>query len=173
MYCPVCGAESTQGLNYCKRCGSNLAAPTNPIRSSENRPSVRVGPVAGAAWATALATVAVTLGGLGIVFSYAFGLLRPIYPGSTPVSGAAAIAGLMIMFGSATVFGTVALLIRLFSKVLGLGQESHDSNHFGKQQNTGEHRPAQLPAPPPGIPSVTEHTTRTFEPRKQESNALD
>src|ERR1041384_2225148 len=31
MYCPVCGAESTQGLNYCKRCGAGLNASTPPI----------------------------------------------------------------------------------------------------------------------------------------------
>jgi hypothetical protein len=162
MYCPVCGAESTQGLNYCKRCGSNLAAPTNPIRSGETKPPVRVS--AAAPWAMALATVAVTLGGLGIVFSNALYLVRPIYPGTTGVSGAATIAALMVMFGSATVFGTVALLIRLFSKLLGFGQESHDSHHERKQQTTGEHKPIQLPSPPSGIPSVTEQTTRNFDP---------
>ena len=161
MYCPVCGAESTQGLNYCKRCGSNLAAPTNPIKTSESRPRVRV--TAGAPWALALATVAVTLGGLGIAFSNALFLVRPIYPGSTAVSGAATIAGLMVMFGSATVFGTVALLIRLFSKLLGVAEESHDS-HGRKLQITGEHRPVQIPSPPSGIPSVTEQTTRNFDP---------
>ena len=161
MYCPVCGAESTQGLNYCKRCGSNLAAPTNPIRSSESKPRIRV--AAGVPWAMALATVAVTLGDLGIVFSNALYLVRPIYPGTTAVSGAATIAALMVMFGSATVFGTVALLLRLFSKILGFGQESHDSHHV-KRQNTGEHKPIQLPSPPSGIPSVTEQTTRNFDP---------
>lgn len=161
MYCPVCGAESTQGLNYCKRCGSNLAAPTNPIKQSESRPRVRA--AAGAPWAMALATVAVTLGGLGIVFSNALYLVRPTFPGSTAVPGAATIAGLMVLFGSATVFGTVALLIRVFSKLLGLGQESRDS-HQVRSLNTGEHRPIQLPSPPSGIPSVTEQTTRNFDP---------
>ena len=162
MYCPVCGAESTQGLNYCKRCGSNLAAPTNPIKPGESRPRIRAS--AGAAWAMALATVAVTLGGLGIVFSNALYLVRPTFPGSTSVAGAATIAGLMIMFGSATVFGTVALLIRLFSKLLGFGQESHDSDHLRKPHTFGEHRPVQLPSPPSGISSVTEQTTRNFDP---------
>jgi hypothetical protein len=112
----------------------------------------------------ALATVAVTLGGLGIVFSNALYLVRPLFPGSTAVPGAATIAGLMVLFGSATVFGTVALLLRLFSKLLGLSQESHDSHHGRKPQITGEHRPVQLPSPPSGIPSVTEQTTRNFDP---------
>ena len=162
MYCPACGAESTQGLNYCKRCGSNLAAPTNPIRSSESRPRVRG--AAGAAWAMALATVGVTLGGLSIVFTSAFNLVRPIYPGSTAVVGAATVAGLMVLFGSATVFGTVALLIRFFSKLLGFGQNSSDLPHIRNQQTAGEHKPVQLPAPPSAIASVTEQTTRNFDP---------
>jgi len=112
----------------------------------------------------ALATVAVTLGGLGIVFNSAFNLVRPVFPGSTAISGAATIAGLMVLFGSATVFGTVALLIRLFSRLLGLGQESHEPPTFRKPQTSSEHRPVQLPAPPQGMSSVTEQTTRNFDP---------
>ena len=72
-----------------------------------------------AAWAIALATVAVTLGGLGIVFSHAYDLVRPIYDGSTPVAGAPKIAGLMVAFGSATVLGVVALLIQLVLETAG------------------------------------------------------
>src|SRR5215831_4383236 len=29
MYCPVCGAESAEGLKFCKHCGSGLTAPLN------------------------------------------------------------------------------------------------------------------------------------------------
>ena len=161
MYCPVCGAESTQGLNYCKRCGSNLSAPTNPIRTSEKRP--RIHGTAGAAWALALATVAVTLGGLGIVFTNAFNLVRPIFPGSTPVPGAAMIAGLMVLFGSMTVFGTVALLIKVVLKLLGLGHDSREADQV-RPRSAVEHRPVQLPGPPSAIPTVTEQTTRNFDP---------
>jgi hypothetical protein len=25
MFCPYCATETTQGLNYCNRCGGNLA----------------------------------------------------------------------------------------------------------------------------------------------------
>jgi len=163
MHCPMCGAESTQGLNYCKRCGSNLTAPIYPInRPDDSSPRVRV--AAGTGWAVALATVAVTLGGLGIVFNLAFDLMRPTFPGSTAVPGAALIAGLMIGFGSATVFGIVALLMRLFSRLLSLGQEKHESSHFRKQPVTGEPKPVQISAPPSVIPSVTEQTTRNFDP---------
>ena len=163
MHCPVCGAESTQGLNYCKRCGSNLGAPTYPIkRSGEERPRIRG--VAGAAWAMALASVAVTLGGLGIVFSHAFDLVRPLYAGTTAVSGADKIAGLMIAFGSLTVFGTVFLLMRVFSKLLGLTQDSRDVPQFKQPPVIAEPRQVQLPGTPSAIPSVTEGTTRNFDP---------
>ena len=162
MHCPNCGAESTQGLNYCKRCGSNLGM-TYPVNASgEIRPRARGS--AGAAWAMALATIAVTLGGLGIVFSAAFDLVRPVYGGTTAVPGAALIAGLMVGFGSATVFGIVGLLVRLFSRLLSLPQESHDSSHLRKQPAMVEHKPVQIPPPPSVIPSVTEQTTRNFDP---------
>ena len=162
MHCPSCGAESTQGLNYCKRCGSSLGMtyPVNP--SGEIRPRARG--TAGAAWAMALATVAVTLGGLGIVFNLAFDLLRPVGHEYAAVPGAALIAGLMVGFGSATVFGIVALMVRLFSRLLSLPQESHDSFHFKKQPAMGEPKLVPLPAPPSVIPSVTEGTTRNFDP---------
>ena len=163
MHCPNCGTESTQGLNYCKRCGSNLAPPTYPInRSGETGPRIRG--AAGAAWAMALATVAVTLGGLGIVFNLAFDLVRPLYAGTTAVPGAALIAGLMVGFGSATVFGIVGLLVRLASRLLSLPHQSHDSFHFKKQPVMGEPKLVPLPAPPSVIPSVTEGTTRNFDP---------
>ena len=165
MHCPNCGAESTQGLNYCKRCGSNLAPPTYPInRSGEIIPRTRG--TAGAAWAMALATVAITLGGLGIVFNLAFDLVRPLYPGSTAVPGAALIAGLMVGSGSATVFGIVWSMVRLFSRLLSLPQESRDSSHFRKQPVMGEPKNIPLPAPSSVIPSVTEQTTRNFDPAR-------
>jgi hypothetical protein len=117
----------------------------------------------GASWAIAFATVIVTLGGLGIVFNSAYDLVRPLYPGSTTVAGAPTIAGLMVVFGSATVFGVVALLIQLFSRLAGVSPRPSVS--VKKQRpSASEHKPAQLHPAPTGIPSVTEQTTRNFDP---------
>ena len=162
MYCPVCGSESTQGLNYCKRCGTNLTATTNPIRATEAISSAKL---TGAAWAVALATVAVALGGLGIVFNSAVGLLRPSPFGPQPISGTSTIVALMVAFGSATVFGTVALLILLFSRFLGAAQESRGPARLAKQPPVaGEYKPAEIAPPPSVVGSVTEQTTRNFDP---------
>src|SRR5260370_12907165 len=47
MYCPVCGAESAEGIRFCKQCGSGLTAPltveyVKPVR------------ITGAVWAIAV-----------------------------------------------------------------------------------------------------------------------
>ena len=162
MYCPVCGTESTQGLNYCKRCGTNLTGSTNAIKSVTEMPPTRI---TGAAWAIALATVAVVLGGLGIIFSLAQELVRPAIVGPGPNNAAATIAGLMIVFGSITVFGTVALLIRLFSRFPGVERESQrHASRLIKRPAVADYKPAEISASAPVMPSVTEQTTRNFDP---------
>jgi hypothetical protein len=126
----------------------------NPAKTTGHVPS-RFGV---AAWALALAVVAVTLGGLGIVFSHAFDLVKPSFPGETPVAGASMIAGLMVAFGSLTVVGIVAMLIWLFSRFF--GAQTHSP--AAPRRQAAEQKPAQI-APPP-MSSVTEQTTRNFDP---------
>jgi hypothetical protein len=61
MFCPYCGTETTQGLNYCNRCGGNLA----PLTQAQESRTIVAG---GAAWAAGLTTSAVVIIGLGILF---------------------------------------------------------------------------------------------------------
>lgn len=154
MHCPACGAEFTSGLRYCKRCGGNLFEPAQPIMLASPPGSSRL---TGAAWAIALASTAITLGGLAIVFSRAHDLARPLFPGMGSNGGTTPIAITMLVFGSTTIFGVVALLIRLFTRLL--------------TAPAPEAQPAQSVLNAPGYaqlaatqPSVTEHTTRTFRP---------
>src|SRR5215472_9599747 len=107
MYCPNCGAESTFGLKYCKRCGGSLTELTDTAvhTGPPNRPTW-------AAWPIALATAVICLGGLGIVFTNAYDLVRPLPPGGSPGGNTTAIAIVMIVFGSAVVFGILAMLIK-------------------------------------------------------------
>ena len=150
MYCPTCGNEISVDLKYCNRCGANLAM------VSENYPAPVVKPVR-------LGLPSVVLGfticiGIGIIFSTAADLAgRNLHP--------AAIAW-MTIFGLATLFGCTALMLRFWLKVVAMNRET-------KQPQNQIRPPMQMPAQmsargqqfPPRlepVPSVTEHTTRTF-----------
>ena len=150
MYCPTCGNEISVELKYCNRCGANLAT------VSENYPAPVVKPVR-------LALPSLVLGlticiGIGIIFSTAADLAgRNLHP--------AAIAW-MTIFGLATLFGCTALLLRFCLKVVAMNRETRQPP---MQVRPPMQMPAQMSAPrqqfPPRlepVPSVTEHTTRTF-----------
>lgn len=166
MHCQNCGAEHTFGLKYCKRCGLSLS---DSPPQTEHISSWRL---TGSAWAIGLATVAICLGGLGIVFSHAFDLVRPLSPGQVMSARATPIAMAMILFGSATVFGVAALLIRLFSRLLNGQLEITRTPQFIKP-GMAEYPGAQIPASPSAISSVTEHTTRNFERMYEEQRARE
>jgi hypothetical protein len=167
MYCPHCSAEHTFGLKYCKRCGGSLSDPPPPQTGE-----VSSWRLTGSAWAIGLATVAICLGGLGIVFSHAFDLARPLSPGQSMSVEATPIALAMIVFGSATVFGIAALLIRLFSRLLNTPQATTRPAQFIKP-GMAEYPVAQISAQPVGISSVTEHTTRNFDRVYEEQRARE
>ncbi|HKP85273.1 MAG TPA: hypothetical protein VJZ26_04205 [Blastocatellia bacterium] len=114
--------------------------------------------------ALAAAMVAITLGGLGIVFTTALSLIAPAPPGfSPPVQDASVVAGMMVAFGSATVAFIAFMLIKVFARIMGL-PPAPDSGARLKKPFGYHYRFGQLPSPPEGISSVTEHTTRNFRP---------
>ena len=165
MYCPNCGAESTFGLNYCKRCGGNLS----DMPQSAAPPTKNIL----AALILAAATMAIVLGGLGIVFSAALSLIGPQPPGfAQPVQDAVVVAGMMVIFGS-TAIGLVSLmLIKLFSRLMGIGSAA-DKPPRPARTFVPEQRAPEIQAPPISVPSVTEHTTRNFEPRVYQRNTSE
>ena len=158
MYCPNCGAESTFGLNYCKRCGGNLSE-TAPPASPTSAKNVL------AALILAAATTGMVLGGIAIIYSMTLGLIGPQPPGFSPaVHDSIAVAMMMVGFGTATIALVAMMLIKLFARMMGL------SNAAEKPAKTARafvpaQRISQIPAPPISMDSVTEHTTRNFEPR--------
>jgi hypothetical protein len=158
MYCPNCGAESTFGLNYCKHCGGNLFEATQPVSPPPARNAL-------AAFILAAATVGIVLGGLGIVFSEALSLIGPQPPGLVPpVHDAVAVAGMMVLFGTTTIALVTLMLIKLFTRVMGFGPAEDRPTRRAKTFVPGQNV-AQLQPPPIPMRSVTEHTTRNFEPR--------
>jgi len=170
MYCPSCGAESLVGSKYCKRCGGSLATTALDVR-----PSITIARPAGVAWAMALASTAIGLGGLGITIEAVVDLLRPSQ--NAPVAGVTAIAIVMLICGSLTIVSIVALLIKLLSRLLGLPPETSMAVKVARKA-LNDNGPAITYPPTVGsqaaIPaSVTEHTTRNFEARMYERSARD
>ena len=155
MYCPSCGNEISVELKYCNRCGANLSGfpmhyelpPAKPVRMGF--PAVVLG--------------LTTTIGLGIILSSAQELAqRGVHP--------AALLW-MVIFSLATLFGCTALMIRFWWKVISMNRETT------YQPQIQPRPPVQIPPPrqqfPPlrePMPSVTEHTTRTFTPAYREGS---
>lgn len=179
MHCPSCGAEATVGLKYCKRCGENLShAFQQPQYRDQSSGSGGNLWIALAAWALALATVAITLGGFGIIFTHVFDLVRPAPPGFSPSGEADKIAGMMLGVGSLVILIIVVMLIRVFSKLMGIKSSWAEKAELKKQAWKGpvasDYPPHQLSPPPPSVSSVTEHTTRNFDlPQYREPSARE
>lgn len=154
MYCPSCGNEITVELKYCSRCGANLSL------TPANYPAPMQTPVKLTA-PTIVLGLTITIG-LAIVFSGARELAElQLHP--------AAITW-MVIFGTAMLFGCTALLLRFWSKMFSFNREAY-------QQPQNIRPVAQAPGPqqhlPPRlepVPSVTEHTTRTFGRAYHESS---
>ena len=154
MFCPYCATETTQGLNYCNRCGGNLA-PLAQAGAQESRPAV-VSP--GAAWAAGLTTTAVVVIGLGMIFPIVTELTaRGMHPTAVVF---------ISLFVATAVFGCAALLLRFWSLLFGVGGARHAAPALPgpKAQDTRGLDASRFdslnPAP---VPSVTEQTTRTLE----------
>ena len=102
MYCAVCGAESTPGLNYCKRCGSGLGSPANAPDTGHSvaKPFAMLMPVA-------LVSIVGLFGYFMTVESLSDRMIEP----------RALIA--VCAFAGATVLGVVGLMIWLLMQLSG------------------------------------------------------
>ena len=157
MFCPYCATETTQGLNYCNRCGGNLAPLTQaPVQETR----IIVAP--GAAWAAGLSTAAVVVIGLGIIFPISTELTAK---GMAPTA-VVAIAFLI----SLGVVACAAMLLRFWSSLLGVGAGRHPQApapaalpQHKAQATRGLDAPRFDSLNPAPVPSVAEQTTRTLE----------
>jgi uncharacterized membrane protein len=146
MYCSSCGAVVAQGLSYCNRCGAKLndVKGESIVQSREVRPEFLV-------WAMVAVMV---FGFVGIVF----------------LMMAMKMVGLTV--GQILAFTIVSFLIMLLVEgvfILQLvrrrrGAEETGNNALAKEQAKKELDAAQSRLLRESLPSVTEHTTRAFEP---------
>ncbi|HKR58202.1 MAG TPA: zinc ribbon domain-containing protein [Pyrinomonadaceae bacterium] len=148
MFCPSCGNEITVELKYCNRCGANLTLTHN------NFPATIAAPVK-------LTVPTIVLGltiviGLGIIFGGVNGLAQiGVHP--------AAITWIAL-FSGLTLFGSIALLLRFWSKTLSVQQQILAPPPNLQSTVPPTFVPQQLPPRYDPTSSVTEHTTRTFSP---------
>jgi hypothetical protein len=136
-------------LNYCNRCGANLNQPANQAEA-DMRPVNLTAPT--------IAICLMVVIALAIIFVGATELLaRGINP--TALTW-------MVIVSLAMVMGVSSLFIRQWTTLAGLAQPK-------ERKKPAETKPSALAPPaqlPPmrsePVPSVTDHTTRTFDPVK-------
>ena len=153
MYCSTCGVAVARGLSYCNHCGAKLMGQggDDAVKSSEVKPESLIwGMVAVLVFgfvAIMFLMMAMKMVGLNVGQILAFTIL-----------------GFLIMLVLEGVF-----IWQLLSRKRG-PQETADTL-LSKEQTTKELYEAQARALPEPMPSVTEHTTRTFEPIYSERKA--
>jgi hypothetical protein len=147
MYCSSCGAAVAQGLSYCNYCGAKLSGAKDDkvIKPSGVRPELLVSAMVGL-FILGLVAIAVLIGVLKAVAGF-----------DLPFLLAATILSFLLMI---VVEG---VLIGLLLRGRRGAKEAGDTERLS-EQTTKELGQAQARVLPEPVPSVTEHTTRTFEP---------
>lgn len=148
MYCSTCGVALAKGLTFCNYCGARLPSTEAALEFREVRPQLLVSAMAGI----------FVLGLPGITFLIF--MLNAVRLESGVVM-AFAWTSLLLLVALEAFF--VLLLLR--RKPL-KDEPSHDPQFRGTQTNELEARHAGALAEP--APSVTEHTTRAFDPIPRE-----
>ena len=147
MYCSSCGVAVTPGLSYCNYCGEKLsgAKPGSVIKSPEVKPESLVG-----------AMVFTFVFGLGAI-TVLMGVMKAVLRLEAGVVLAFALVSFLIMLSLEAVF------IRLLLRRKRGAEEAGDTVRL-KGQATRELDAGQARGLPEHMPSVTEHTTRAFDP---------
>jgi hypothetical protein len=147
MYCSSCGVAVTPGLSYCNYCGEKLsgAKGDSMIKSPEVRPETLIG-----------AMVCSFVFGLGAI-TVLMGMMKAVLHLETGLILFFALLSFLVMLSLEGVF--IRLLFRRRR-----GAEEAGDTVLLKGQATRELDAAQARALPEPMPSVTEHTTRAFDP---------
>ena len=144
MYCSTCGVAVAQGLSYCKNCGARLSQDEREGKSSEVKPDLLVTAMV-ATFVFGLAVIGMLMGIMKVILGMDLGQILGFMSFL-----------LVLMLILEGVF--IMLLLRRSKgaeKTIALPQQ---------QIATNELEAAQARALPEGMVSVTEHTTRAFEP---------
>ena len=159
MFCPSCGAESTQKNNFCKRCGANINPSANTVEV--HLPPVGISKMVWAISLFSLAGLIASLVGLG-------DLSTPWREFPKDLLVIAFIACLMFLFGIA------GMLVWQLSRMVSAYKESvrqtiHKPQIDSLTSAPQQIQPAYIPASNISTSSVVEHTTRQMAGRHKES----
>ncbi len=151
MYCSSCGVVVAEGLSYCNQCGAKLsgAKSVGIAKVAKAQPESLV-------WAV----VAIFVVGLGSIMGL-MGILKVQFNAGL---GIVTIFSLIILLLMLVVEG---VFISLLFGSIGSKSESNDGKsamELLSKQTTRELEAAQPHALSEPVASVTEHTTRAFEP---------
>jgi hypothetical protein len=145
MYCSSCGVALAPGLSYCNYCGEKLSGAKGAVinRSPEVRPETLVG-----------AMVCTFVFGLGVI-TVLMGVMKAVLHLELGQMLAITLLSFLIML----------ILEGVFIRLL-LGRKRGEAGDFApsNRQATKELDPAPARVLPEPVPSVTEHTTRAFDP---------
>ena len=158
MYCQSCGAEVSEGMSYCNRCGAKLKPVSDEVAVVSSQPPVKV--TNAAAWAMAAAVALITIIGFGLVFSL---VMVFVERGLSLEEGRLAV--IMTMMFSVLLIDW--LLLRQFTRLTSGKAQAADDAPAKPEKLKLSGKPAALPqlaAPREPVASVTENTTRTFDP---------
>lgn len=155
MYCPSCGAPLTAGLSYCNRCGASLKPP---------EPTAPAGRPAGLGWIIWFAVL--IMGTPFPAMIIIFDEVKKLKAAGFTTESVMALAVISLL----AVLGGVALLGRMLSPMVKVYLQS-GAPAAPKQQELGGRSTAQIEAPREPLMSVTENTTRAFDPVHREQKA--
>lgn len=147
MYCSSCGVAVAQGLSYCNYCGAKL---------SGAKGETRIEPSAAKPETLVAAMVFVFVFGL-VAITVLMGVMKAVLNLDGGQILGFALLSFLIMLSLEGVF--IRLLLRRKR-----GTEEEGDTVRLKGQATKELDAAQARVLPEPVPSVTEHTTRAFEP---------
>jgi hypothetical protein len=145
MFCSSCGVTVAQGLTYCKNCGAKVSRGEDESKSSEVKPDLLVTAMV-ATFVFGLAAITLLIGVMKAVLGLPEGTILGFM-----------MLPLLLMLVLEGVF------IRLLLRRTRVAQTIGDASLL-KEQATNELDPARARTLPEGMTSVTEHTTRAFDP---------
>lgn len=156
MYCQSCGAETNRELNYCSRCGASTSPETELVPISLTKPALSIG----------LTVALITLGGFALLITGAVKLAE-VFKVPDPIMA-------VIVMGMLTIAFCDFMLLRLLGRIINTALDARKETPSPQKKTLKRDTSRQLGPPQfEPVPSVTEHTTRTFTPVYREPSDPD